>query len=299
MTTRYLDRWECPFQLPACAITVTDDANPLGHTVTIAAGWYRMLFGRSAAGGTATDPKSMAIYLSSIMGAGWTTPVTEDGLPIFSYSGAAGSVAWGAGNGAILRDVLGFQADFGPLNNSQAIANRMPSHVIRARGRVGDLDSIREPAGVAAAERDDGVVYGFSSGQFKIRRKCSLDHHPRDSAFAASTGLLGTPLWHAETVQLASDVQRPVEGLPTAAPKMPHTCHQFLAWAMGRRLALALGTWPKIYATTVTDWDEGYLAAESITKGPEFRTSDNGEWRARQRIGPAIFNIVGRVGFST
>jgi hypothetical protein len=244
-------------------LTVTDSDSPSGRTVTIPAGYYRILLADAVDGdGTQANPwellSRLAFLLSeSASGTLWTTSLTADGFVRITYvvpGGGSASIAWD-GTG-VVRDVLGFTATatFSAPGQSST-ATYHPSHVLYSICRAGDSDWTEEPPQSAFCEVPGGQVVGWQDASGTMVRSFDLRFHPRDWATRASRSAAGTPMLPAKARYSTSGT--------AAGTDPPWSVKDFVRAAAGKRVGFTT-QFQSVVAGSVEEFDVCYLADSTI-----------------------------------
>src|SRR5262245_10836888 len=114
------------------AITVTDQDNLGGHTVTInpsGTQYYRIFLGPTgASGATQFAAIEFLAYLEGLLGVRWTVRLTTGGTVVITYLGSGtGTINWGtgAGSGEAIKVMLGYSStSFSLSTNGTKYADR-------------------------------------------------------------------------------------------------------------------------------------------------------------------------------
>lgn len=266
--------------------TVVDDTSPGGRTFTInnfagVSKTYRNTLTPSVQSGTEDNPYELHFALQSALNAGtaggnwWQVQPFPGGLTQsrIRYVGAvtAGSITWGAGalTTQVIKNLLGFTANIGPLATGGGIAAAayMPTHLLLAYVRPSDNEWTSTPHGVAAAKTGLGQVYTFESGVEAFTRQFTLGWHPKNITVAGAE--LGTPMFPIDKTRWRQ---------PTAIPSItlvpPWSVHEFMATARGRKMGVLLGNLLAWAQGSVTTWDAAYLDPQTWEgRGPFIKPS--------------------------
>ncbi len=239
---------------------VTDQSFPGTHTVTWAAGYYRTFLAPTTGVGTSdTDPKEFIAYVMSILGSRWKVSMTATGrISVTNLGNITGEIKWGT---YVVRNALGFAADILLTAGASITAPNQPTHMILSCSRTNDTGWQDEPAGEAGAEFPDGVVDYLGDGYTLSRRTYTLARLPRTSVEATSLSSNVTPMWPIDSATTRR--KQPTATVASTSTAVVYSVHEFLASALGKRIAVTHGDFQALVALSATTYDLCYLSPKT------------------------------------
>jgi hypothetical protein len=223
---------------------------------------------------TEADPREWLDYLTDQLNATtaatrWAVTLTAEGLVKITYTGSAGThtITWDGtgGTSTTVRNLTGFDANVSVTIPSGTgtdydTSTYHPCRCAFAFARPDDTGWIKRPAGMVAAELEDGSVNVLTDYRQIISREFTVRFIPATWSDRSSGGATGTPMWPEDTVALSSLWTQPTPAISTAPP---YTWHQFAQDAAGVRCAYTFEFQQHI-AASATVYDCGYLSARTL-----------------------------------
>jgi hypothetical protein len=247
-----------PFIIDTSYACTTTDSRGGPTARTFLAGYYRIFLTPTTGAGTSlTDPKEFLAYVRSILGAAfWNVQMTATGRVKITYlSTGTGTITWGGG-GSVVRNILGFTGDIGPLaQNASSTATNQPTHCMLICSRANDTGWQDEEAGAAGAVFPDGQSDYLGDGYVLNRRSYTLSRLPRTATEVTQLGSNVTPMWPIDT---ATSRRKTPISTPATVPSSTATVwsvSEFIANAMGNRVAITHGDFQTIVAGTTHTYD--------------------------------------------
>jgi hypothetical protein len=238
-----------PFSLSlSYACTTTDSrGGPTARTFNPSGtNWYRIFLTILAGLGTdILDPKEFLAYVRSVLGVvQWNVQINVFGRVVITYlSTGTGTITWGAG-AALIRNILGFAGDIGPLAQNVSVAAPIqPAFLMLECCHANDTNWSSEFAGMAGMELPDNSVDWLGDGYQKIRRGYTSRFHPRTpletAGGAAAAGSVLTPYWPLDASM--TRILTPSDDATIISPGQVWSVHEFLATAMGKPIGVTHG----------------------------------------------------------
>jgi hypothetical protein len=244
-----------PFELSGnYLVTVYDQVAPGGTLANIIAsadaGTFRTWLAPSGGTGSAASPRSLTARVRANLGS-----------PLWNVTAT----------GRIIANLLGFTSDVGPLaTGTTQTGDYQPTHCAFLYGRTNSTGWQGVPGPMAYAEMPRGEVYGDELGVGRMRTTFDAMGLPTDAAARTALGSVCTQMFPAES--------RWIE--PSATPAVALTpgwsLHEFVRTAGGKRLGVALGTWPQIVAGTTTAYHAANFTAECLAAASAQRLTESG-----------------------